>query len=129
MGIRRQINRITQNIENTYAVLETLGADMPDEQNSDNLAETASSITATALPELTNEGAAADLMDGKQLISGAGEVVSGSFTLRPEMNDQSALIARIKEALRGKAAPPGTTEEWVFTLEDDTQITKVVYVT
>ena len=107
MGIRRQINRITQNIENTYAVLETLGADMPDEQNSDNLAETASSITATALPELTNEGAAADLMEGKQLISGAGEVVSGSFTLRGEMTEQSALLARIKSALAGKAAGGG----------------------
>lgn len=107
LGIRRQINRITQNIENTYAVLETLGADMPDEQNSDNLAATASSITATALPELTNEGAAADLMEGKQMISGAGDVVNGSFTLRSEMTEQSALLARIKSALAGKAAGGG----------------------
>ena len=107
LGIRRQINRITQNIENTYAVLETLGADMPDEQNSDNLAATASSIPAVSLPELANEGAEADLMEGKQLISSAGEAVTGSFTLRPEMNDQSALIARIKSALAGKAAGGG----------------------
>lgn len=59
------------------------------------------------LPALTNEGAAADLMEGKQLISGAGEVVSGSFTLRGEMTEQSALLARIKSALAGKAAGGG----------------------
>lgn len=59
------------------------------------------------LPALTNEGAAADLMEGKQLISSEGEAVTGSFTLRTEMNDQSALIARIKSALAGKVAGGG----------------------
>lgn len=59
------------------------------------------------LPELTNEGTAADLMEGKQLINGKGEAVNGSFTLANEMTEQSALIAQIKAALAGKAAGGG----------------------
>ena len=59
------------------------------------------------LPALTNEGEAADLMEGKQMISGAGDVVSGSFTLRSEMTEQSALLARVKSVLAGKAAGGG----------------------
>lgn len=59
------------------------------------------------LPELTNEGTAADLMEGKQLIDSKGEAVNGSFTLESEMTSQSALITRIKAALAGKAAGGG----------------------
>ncbi len=51
MGIQRQINRIQQNIENTYAVMEALGADLPEEQTSDNLSATA----GTAKPVLYKE--------------------------------------------------------------------------
>lgn len=43
MSVQSQIDRIEQNIENTYAVLAGMGADMPDKQNSDNLPETAMS--------------------------------------------------------------------------------------
>lgn len=43
MSVQTQIDRINQNVTNTYAVLEALGADMPAEQTSDNLAETAGS--------------------------------------------------------------------------------------
>ena len=62
------------------------------------------------LPTLTNEGAAADLMQGKQLISGAGEPVTGTFTLDGEMGAQNTLISKIKAALKGKAAGGGSTE-------------------
>lgn len=43
MSVQSEISRIEQNVANTYAVLEALGADMPSEQNSDNLAPTAES--------------------------------------------------------------------------------------
>lgn len=48
MGTETQteVTRIGQNIANTYAVLKALGADMPMEQNSDNLAQTAGSAKA-----------------------------------------------------------------------------------
>jgi hypothetical protein len=45
-GVQREIDRISQNIQNTYAVLNALGADMPSVQNSDNLAQTAGSTKA-----------------------------------------------------------------------------------
>lgn len=41
MSVKTAIDRIKQNIVNAYAVLTALGADLPDEQNSDNLATTA----------------------------------------------------------------------------------------
>lgn len=63
------------------------------------------------LPALTNEGEAADLMKGKQMISGAGNAVDGTFTLESEMGDQKKLIAQIKAALAGKAAGGGGAVE------------------
>lgn len=44
--VRNELDRIDQNIANTYAVLGSLGADMPAEQNSDNLAATAGTAKA-----------------------------------------------------------------------------------
>lgn len=46
MSTQDQIDRIKQNVANTYAVLSALGADMPEEQTSDNLATTAGSAKA-----------------------------------------------------------------------------------
>lgn len=56
------------------------------------------------LPALSSPGAAADLMAGKQMLNGKGEIVDGAFTLETEMTEQDALIERIKAALQGKAA-------------------------
>lgn len=71
-------------------------------------------VSATAggveLPALTNEGAESDLMKGKQLINSRGEAVTGKFTLENEMSAQDSLIAKIKAALKGKAAGGGSTE-------------------
>lgn len=53
MGIQRQINRIQQNIENTYAVMEALGADLPEEQTSDNLSATAGTAKVVLYKEQT----------------------------------------------------------------------------
>lgn len=46
MSIESQVERINQNIANTYNVLAEAGATMPANANSDNLAETAASISA-----------------------------------------------------------------------------------
>ena len=46
MSIENQIERINQNISNTYTELEALGADAPDNKNSDNLAATVQSVKA-----------------------------------------------------------------------------------
>ena len=44
--VREELDRIDQNIANTYDVLEQAGAEMPQSRNSDNLPETAASISA-----------------------------------------------------------------------------------
>ena len=56
------------------------------------------------LPELSAQGTADDLMAGKQLIDGEGNIVDGAFTLDEEITTQDSLIAQIKGALRGKAS-------------------------
>lgn len=45
MSLQSQIDRIKQNVRDTYTVLESKGANMPASQTSDNLAETARSAT------------------------------------------------------------------------------------
>lgn len=57
MSVQSEISRITQNVANTYAVLGALGADLPEAQNSDNLAATAGTAKALLYSEqsLTEE--------------------------------------------------------------------------
>ena len=53
MSISSEIDRINANVANTYSVLEGAGADMPAQQNTDNLPETASTIKAVLYTEQT----------------------------------------------------------------------------
>lgn len=91
-------------------------------------------VTALAggveLPELTAPGVATDLMAGKQLIDGNGNVVDGTFSITEEITEQDSLIEQIKVALRGKAASGGGSEsdprepyqrvEYITTAEEGT---------
>lgn len=74
----------------------------------------------TALPELTNPGTAVDLMDGKQMIDGSGNVVDGSFTITEEISEQDSLIEQIKTALRGKASGGGSSDNIATAIVDRT---------
>lgn len=51
MSIQTEVNRIEQNIADTYVVLSTLGADMPEVQNSENLVNTAGSAKVVLYSE------------------------------------------------------------------------------
>jgi hypothetical protein len=46
MSIQSEINRVKQNVTDTYSALSEMGATMPEEQNSDNLAATARTVPA-----------------------------------------------------------------------------------
>lgn len=53
------------------------------------------------LPVLTNEGSAADLMLGKELIDADGSKVTGTFSIDNELNTQDDLIAQIQAVVDG----------------------------
>lgn len=53
MSVQSEINRIKSNVSNTYSNLEDMGADMPAEQNTENLAETVLTIKAVRFDEQT----------------------------------------------------------------------------
>lgn len=57
MSVQSEIDRIAQNLANTYSVLEGAGAEMPQTRNSNNLPDTAASIKAVLYAEqnLTEE--------------------------------------------------------------------------
>lgn len=59
------------------------------------------------LPELTNEGTAADLLSGKQLISSSGNIVAGTNPYEKaatdaEVNTQADLLEQIMTILESK---------------------------
>lgn len=53
MSVQSEIDRIAQNVANTYVALETLGCDMPTEQTSSNLSTTAGSAKVVLHKEQT----------------------------------------------------------------------------
>lgn len=53
MSIQSEIDRIEQNVANTYTALSDLGADMPTPKNSDNLAQTVGDVKAVLYMEQT----------------------------------------------------------------------------
>ena len=77
------------------------------------------------LPELTNEGAASDLLSGKQLINSEGNKVTGTFSIDSELNTQDNLISQIQSALIGKSSGvtlptlsnPATSDELMYGYE------------
>lgn len=66
--------------------------------------------TGVELPELTNEGTASDLLSGKQLINGEGNIVEGTFSIDAELTIQDDLIAQIRTAA-SNLPDAGTGEE------------------
>jgi hypothetical protein len=71
------------------------------------------------LPELDNPGTAADLMHGKELIGGSGDIVTGSFSLDNEVRAQEILIQRIRESLQGKVGGGGITPSGTIEISEN----------
>ena len=68
----------------------------------------------TALPELTNEGAASDLLDGEQLIDSKGKVVVGTM---PNNGTISSTMDGINT--KSVSVPSGYTSGGTVSLTDD----------
>jgi hypothetical protein len=85
---------------NNNSTLKTNTASLQELLNAvNNLPEASNGVE---LPDLTNEGTASDLLEGKELIDNEGNVVTGTFTIDEEMSIQTDLLAQIEVALEGK---------------------------
>lgn len=64
-------------------------------------------VTGVTLPELSNEGTAADLLEGKEFIDSFGNKIVGTLSLDAEMATQAELIEQLRTALENKGAGGG----------------------
>ena len=87
MNTAEIINSMKEHVAAAYTAVTGKNGTVPEQKNLSNLAAAIDSIQGMVLPTLTNEGTAADLAKGKQLISSSGEVVIGSYeTSGPQLN-------------------------------------------
>lgn len=87
MNTAEIINSMKEHVAAAYTAVTGKNGTIPEQKNLSNLAAAIDSIQGMVLPILTNEGTAADLAKGKQLISSSGEVVIGSYeTSGPQLN-------------------------------------------
>lgn len=120
MSIQSEINRIEQNVANTYAVLEALGADMPSEQNSDNLPTTAGSAKVVLYSEQTLTDA--QKAQARENIGAAaeGEGGSGGASVQPDWNQTDDTAADfIKNKPFGDGLVEVMPETEVIGLDED----------
>lgn len=96
MSVQTQIDRIKDNITSAFNAVGNKGGTVPTSKNSDNLETAINSIpTDVTLPELKDPGTAEDLVWGKEMIDGDGNVVTGKFDLLPtEFAENSFLYAK-----------------------------------
>ena len=104
MSVQTQIDRINQNVANTYAVLEAFGADIPSEQNSDNLATTAGTSKVVLYSEQTltdeqkaqarqNIGAVYNPLYGKKVSFLGDSICAGSSESTSYLGGYGKIIA------------------------------------
>jgi hypothetical protein len=83
MSILAEINRIDGNISASLEAVAAKGVTVPDGANSNDLPSLIAAIPEGAeLPELTTPGSADDLVAGKQLIDGDGNIVEGAMPVK-----------------------------------------------
>lgn len=111
--VREELDRIAQNIASTYSVLEEAGAEMPQEQNSNNLPETAASISAVLYgkeQKLTEEQKA-------QARQNIGAI--GSAELSEELAKRGQLAPEFAESMEWLEANGEQDKLYVLNDKDD----------
>lgn len=87
MSVQTQINRIKAARDSIAAKIRARGVSVPTDTKIDELPDFVDDIpSGVELPSLTNEGTAADLLSGKQLIDSDGEVVTGTIPTKTSSN-------------------------------------------
>lgn len=86
-GMSSNLEAEKVNVESAFTAVGNKGGVIPESKISGNLVNAINSIPKDAeLPELTNEGSASDLLSGKQLIDGDGNVVTGTIPTKTASN-------------------------------------------
>ena len=93
MNTAEIINSMKEHVAAAYTAVTGKDGTIPEQKNLSNLAAAIDSIKV--LPTLTNEGTAADLAKGKQLISGSGEIVTGTATIVPTPEPETGYFVKV----------------------------------
>lgn len=127
MSVQTQINRIKNNVTSSLDKVRAKGVTVPTNASSDDLPVLIKSIS-TGIDTSNGNAEATDIAKDK-IAYVKGVEVKGTFTLDSELSTQDSLISQIQTALQNKASgSSGTKEEWIFTLDNGSTVTKEVYV-
>lgn len=123
MSVQNEIDRITQNVVNTYAVLGALGAELPEEQNSDNLATTAGTTKALLYSEQSlTEEQQSQARENIGAVSDENIKDNGSDDFVLEDSEHNAILHANKDGLKttkvtaeemSVGGKPAATQEYV----------------
>ena len=94
MSVQSQIDRIEQNVADTYAVLAGLGATMPTKLHSDNLAQTAQNVKMVA--EVHTVTLASDVTGAKEVT-----LLSGNAFIKKHYNNEWFSVVLIANSPTG----------------------------
>lgn len=93
MSVQSEIERIQNNVANTYNVLEEAGADMPQSRNTNNLAETAASIKAVLYGK-TQSLTEAQKSQARQNIGVLEPLIGSTSNITPSQVSEALLEGR-----------------------------------
>ena len=94
MNTAEIINSMKEHVAAAYTAVTGKNGTIPEQKNLSNLAVAIDSIQGVVLPALTDEGSAADLAKGKQLINSSGEIVTGTATIVPTPKPETGYFVK-----------------------------------
>lgn len=124
MSIQDEINRINQNVANTYSALSDMGATMPETQNSDNMASTVRTI-----PQSGGDGTIPTESDSVFIVNVVGSlhIDLENFIVAPSdiISVDKTVEEIIQATLQGKLVYMcfDASDSWKQQFEDDSTVT------
>ena len=107
MGLIENCNRVKQNVENIYTVLEENGIVIPEGTTSDNLDELIDFTIENSGTDTSDATATADEVFAGETAYAADGKITGTFTIENELTAQNDLIEQINTLVATKANPQG----------------------